>query len=288
MATAEQTPMAEAEQSNDDRRRWSAWVHVGPGAADCQERFSGECAEEEHFHAWCHLPNPFQVRDIVMKSRAARARHMQMLRDESSDARAVLEEEIWALHDVNKEILVDEVLDKDFADDYTEAERSVREAEDVGVEIDEGEELPKLWENIDQDREEYERQSDLKPEDRAEDFEVLEQRVGTYGEAIEKAMEQRRAPRREALMEASVDHLINVIRTERMQRSATEVYLHTHASWTWYICTLKPVLKGRPTQRVWETLNQMRQEAEPDVIVALRETFDDLDARMSRATRGNS
>lgn len=282
------SPVAEAERSNEQRREWSAYVNVGDGADECEGRLDGSCTDEAHFHAWCHLPNPFQVRDIVMKSRAAMARHRHLLRDESSDARVVLEEELWTLRDSAQSILAEEVLDKDFAEDYTAAERWVRELLDEDAEVKEDEDPPRLYEHIEQDREEYERQVSLPDEQKSEDYSVLESRVAEYGEKIEQKMNELRVPRREALMESDKEHLIDVIRRDRIDRSATEAYLHTHATWTWYICTMKPTLKGRPKERIWESVQQMRQEAEPDVVVALRRLYDRLDSQMGRMTQGNS
>lgn len=286
--TVTEPPRAEAERSNEERREWSSYVNIGDGAADCEARLDGSCTDPAHFHAWCHLPNPFQVRDIVMKSRAAMARHRQLLRDESSDARVVLEEELWSLRDAAQEILAEEILDKDFAEDYTAAEKAVREMLDEEAVVEEGEDLPRLYEHIEQDREEYERQVMLPDEQRDEHYELLERRVADYGERIEEEMKARREPRRQALLADDKENLIEVIRRDRIDRAATEAYLHTHATWTWYICTLKPVLKGRPKERIWESVNQMRQEADPDVVVALRRTFDRLDSQMGRSSQGNS
>lgn len=281
-------PKAEAERSNTQRREWYTYLNVGPGSADCEQRLDGSCTNEDHFHAWCHIPNPFQVRDIVLKARAAAARHRQLLRDENSDARIVLEEEMYGLREAEQALLVEEVLDKDFADDYTAAEAHVRQILDDEAEVPEGEDPPRLYEHIGQDREEYERQLGLPEEERDEDFVVLEKRMADYGERIEEAMKARREPRRQALMDDDKAHLIDIIRRDRIERAAMEVYLHTYASWTWYVCTLKPVVKGHPKDRVWDSINHMRQEATPDVVVALRTTFDRLDSQMARSEQGNS
>jgi hypothetical protein len=65
---------AEAEKSHERLFKWSQWVHVGAWAQECEKRLTGDCTDEEHFHAWIRLPNPFQIRDITAKARAARAR----------------------------------------------------------------------------------------------------------------------------------------------------------------------------------------------------------------------
>jgi hypothetical protein len=120
---------------------------------------TGDCGDEEHFHAWIRLPNPFQIRDITEKARAARARKKKELDDETSDARVTLEFDLQDLAATTKEVIVNEIVDKDFADDYRKAVREVDTQLDPDyAPKDEDDEIPKLWEHIDQDREEYERQ----------------------------------------------------------------------------------------------------------------------------------
>src|SRR5262245_39990006 len=71
VATPPAEPAAEsAEQdvtdgttSEDDMRAveklfsFSGFVHVGPGARECEDGEDGSCGNPLHFHDWCRLPN---------------------------------------------------------------------------------------------------------------------------------------------------------------------------------------------------------------------------------------
>lgn len=287
---------AAAEKSNDELFKWSSWVHVGAGADECDKRFDPRCKEEGHFHAWVRLPNPFQIRDITEKARAAKARRLRLLRDESSDPRVILESELDDLRDGGeslKDILADEIIDKDFPDDYSAAIRAVDDQPDMAWEPDEdgpeNQETPKLWANIDQDREEYQRQLELDEEARSEDYPELEKTVAAHSKAIEAEMAKIQEPRKKALLERPMDELIDVIRRDRMEQQGTEAYLHTFNTWQWYACTYKPRADGkRPKERVWSDINAMKYESDGDVILSLRQTFEELEARMARSRQAKN
>lgn len=283
-----EVPVAEAEKPREDLFKWSDWVHVGDGADECPARADGSCSNPGHFHAWVRLPNPFQARDIVEKARAAQARYRRMLRDPDSDERLVIEDELAELAENEQSVIVDEVIDQGFADDYEAAIRDVADIEDPDYTPtgEEDEEVPKLYAHIDQDREEYNRQRYLSEEQRTEDFPELEKTVAAYGKAIEEAMERRQAPRREALMQEDPDALIERIRRERLEHKATEVYLHHYSTWQWYVCTLKPRRAGTPNERVFKDITQMRMETPSDVIFALRATYDKLERDQAADRRG--
>lgn len=270
--------------------KWSAWVHVGEGAEECENRNNGKCADRDHFHAWCRLPNPFQVRDITDKAHAAQARFKKQLRDPESDQAVVLEDELASLHDLPKEVLVDEAVDKSFPEDYAAAVLAVDNLEDPDFEPDDEadeEETPKRFATIDQDREEWRRQRELAPEERSPDFEVMEANIGAYGEAIEQEMTKLQQPRRDTFMAMAMDELVEIARRERVEHKATEVYLHWFNTWQWLACTLKGRSDGMPpNERVWRDINHMKQEAPARVVEKLRETFDGLESNLAASRRG--
>ncbi len=269
--------------------RWNAWVHVGVGAQDCPNARNGTCENPEHFHAWCRLPNPWQVRDIVDKATAARARYKKMLRDPDSDQALALEEELDELREGDKALLVEELVDKHWPEDYTAAVRMVDDLDDPDFEAPEDEsdaDPPKRFAGIDQDREEWQRQKDLPEDRRTPDFSVMEANLSAYGEAVNDEMLKLQEPRRAGLQQLSNAELVDKIRPGRIEERSTEVYLHWHAAWTWLACTYKGCKKGTPTERVWKDINTMKQQAPSEVVEALRTTFDTLDQGLTGSRRG--
>lgn len=278
---------AEAEKPHTKLHEWSRWVHVGQGAEECEKRWSGDCEDDDHFHAWIRLPNPYQIRDITAKARAARARKKRELADEESDARVSLEYELQDLADTgSKEVLVDEILDRDFADDYAKAVREVDGTPDPNfIPENEDDEIPKLWEHIDQDREEYQRQSEL-PEDQRDEAEytALEKTVAEYGRAVEDELAKIREPRKAALMERPMlpdgddQGLVNIIRQDRIDQAATEAYIHTYNTWMWFICTYtKSAPKKITPVRVFNDLSTFKFSTPTEVIRALQLNFEALE-----------
>jgi hypothetical protein len=298
MSTAEAEPTttpepvaAEAEKDRRDIFRYSDFVHVGDGAEECEHATDGECKDADHFHAWVRLPNPFQVRDIAEKARAARARRIRSLRDPESDAAAILEQELEDLrHEGLRDIIIEEVIDQDFATDYDAAQREVMDLEDpnwVPGPEDEDAEVPKLFADIIQDQEEYTRQLQLPEDQRDEDYPELQKAVTRWSEAINEALEKQQNPRREALKSQPLDELVDLVRRKRIEQSANEVHLHTFNTWQWYVCTYKPRKKGTPNERVFKDIAQFKYEAPGDVIAALQVTFRELEQAMA-GDRGNS
>lgn len=288
MSTAEQSNTVEsaAERGTSGLFKWTSWVHVGQGAEDCEDRFTGRCDDEEHFHAWVRLPNPYEVRDLQEKARAAQARKLRQLRDPESDAFVVLEDEMDELRSVDKGILVEELVEDDWQEDYIEAIRAVDAIEDQDWEPSEGDEdlePPKLYVHIDQDREEYERQKGMPETERSADFAGLEKAVAAYGDAVEAAMKERQDPRRAGLMERDLDELIGMVRRRRMEAHATETFIHEFNTWQWFVCTFKPKAKGTPNERLWRTVAQMKYETPAEVINELRAAFSDLESRFGRS-----
>jgi hypothetical protein len=280
------TVVADAERTQEERFKWREYVHMGIGADECEHREDGKCTDTGHFHALCRLPTPFQIRDIQEKSQAAKARRLRQLRDPDSDARVILEDELDGLKEVDKELLADELLDRDFAEAYRDAVKEVDDIEDPDH-VPEGDEpIRKLYANIDQDREEYLRQRDLPDEQRGDDFEELERVYAAYSKAIEDAMDRIQAPRREHFMGLELEELIDQIRRQRIEAQGYEMHLHTFNMWQMYVCTYKPVAKGVPSERVWRSLEEMKYNEDGAVIIAVRQTFERLEQTLARTRLG--
>lgn len=270
--------VAEAEKTREQRFRWSSWVHYGDGALECDHKLDGRCQNEDHFHAWIRLPNPFQHRDIQEKAAAAKARKLRALREEDSDARVTLELQLDRMRD-SRGVLIEEIVDKDFPDDYTAAIREVDALEDEtwqpDPESDEEQTPPKLYAHIDQDREELGRQRELDEEQRdAEEFERLQTAVAAYDQAVQDALKAIQDPRREALHGRPMDELLEIVRRERIEALGTEAYLHTYNTWQMYVCTLK---KQGADDRVWPTIEAMKYKESSEVIFAVSDAYQELE-----------
>jgi hypothetical protein len=250
---APQAPESQAESNVAALFKWSEYVHVGVGAEECENRENGKCRDPEHFHAWCRLANQFQIRDITEKANAARARRIMTLRDPDSDARVIMEEELTRILD----------------------------AEIPELESEDDKEPVKLYEHIDQDREEYGRRLTLDEDQRGEDFEELQKRVEAHQEAVEQERQRIIALKREPLEQMDWDQLLTIVRNDRIQDEAQQVWLQTFNTWHWFVCTYKPVPQGRPGERVFRTYNDMRYEADGNVIAAIERTFTDLESRLT-------
>lgn len=290
MSVAEQdtttAPESAAERGTHGLFKWTSWVHVGAGAAECEHRFDNACEDDEHFHAWVRLPNPYEVRDLTDKARAAQARKLRMLRDPDSDAFVILDSEMHELQSVDSRLLVGELLENDWQEDYQEAIREVDDLDDESWEPSEGDDNltpPKLYAHIDQDREEYQRQRALPEDERGDTYVELEKTMARYGDAIEAAMKKRQDVKRERLLARPKGDLIDIIRRERVEAAGEEEFVHEFNTWQWFVCTFKPKKKGTPNQRYWGSVAAMKYETPPEVVAAIRETFRDLEQRMARS-----
>lgn len=309
--TTADAPKAEAEKPRPSLFAYSQWVHVGAGAEECEQRFTGKCQDDDHFHAWCRLANPFQVQDCMEKAAAAKARRVRMYRDPESDAHAILQDHLDSLSaaveqaEANKpesapddwmnvplRLLVDDIIDQDFQEDYSRAVAEVDAEEDTDGEAAEDGTPPKRWAHIDQDREEYDRQKELPEDQRADDYDALETTVAGYGRAIEAAMDSMQAPRREALMARPLDELLDIVRRHEVEKKAAEAYLQHFNLWQMYVCTYKPagVKDGgkpvMPKQRYFPSIELLKFDTSTEVVRALQRTFGDLERNQARDRQG--
>lgn len=247
--------------------QFSTWLHIGPGAQECEESESGECQNRLHFHGWCRLPNQLQVRDIRQKAKAAKARRARQLRDPQTDSYEILEDDMDALGrigEAGRGQLVDDLLGKSWFADYTEALNDVAEMEDDGE---------KLYDTIDEDDKRLKVLLEMDAEQRpVEELEELQRHISAYNDAVEARLAEVQRPRREALEDRDINDLIDLIRAERIDAAAMEEFMATYSQWEWYICTyLTP--NGR---RRFGSFEEM-EGAAPEVIDGLKVTFDDLE-----------
>lgn len=277
-APAEEAEQSEAEErSHGDLFKYSTWVHIGPGADQCEERENASCSNPYHFHAWCRLPNQFQHASIREKALAAKARRLRQLRDEDSDARVILDEGIEELiRGEKREAMVEELASKDFADDYFKAVQEVGEREE--------------FKTIAEDRERL-RALTAMPEDQrpTEEHEELDKHLTEYGAALEEDFNARQAPLKQSLNERATHELGDLLREHRIENEAGNAYSRTYAQWEQYIGTLKPKSPdkpGMPSERVYADINLMLGAA-PEIIEVLEHTFQALDAEFGRSLKNS-
>src|SRR4051812_16496422 len=116
--------------------KFAEWVHVGEGASECEfvvgeenARHQGQgCENEDHFHAFCRLPNQFQHRDVVEKATAAKARRIRLLNDRESDAFEVLDSTMRMISATeDRSVVIEELLASTWQPDYLDALTQVEE-----------------------------------------------------------------------------------------------------------------------------------------------------------------
>lgn len=274
-------PAPEPERSHAESRNssqmfeFSSYVHVGPGAAECEDGENGACQNAAHFHAWIRLPNQFQVSSLREKADAASARKLRVLRDPESDSRAILDGELDELVRVaDHDALVEAVANGDFLKDHMAAMNTVRTDEERG------------FETIEDDRERLRALEQLPAEERPqEEFEELQKHVAAYVDAVNEERQNIQRPLREALAQKSDEELVEEIRETRIQGVAREASEEAYALWQWYICTLRPKSPekpGYPQERVYASVDHLKAAA-PEVIAALRVGFQEIEAAAGRS-----
>lgn len=272
--------------------RWATWLHVGPGAEDCEAIAADDkgavrcdCSDTAHFHAWCRLPNPVQHREIRETALAARARKARMLRDPEAAAYAILEEELAELARLGEEAkpdIVDELIGRDWAGDYLEALQDVAEIEDQDVA--EGEEPGKRFEHVERDRARYRELDDMDPDSRPSDeYEAIKRHLAAHQVEVDKRLGEIEAPKREALSAKPFAELIELVRDQRIDAAAQDEYLHVYALHSWLVGTR---VGERSEKRRFDSIAQLT-DADAVVIDALQDTFIDLE-RTKRGGAGNS
>lgn len=263
---------AVAEKSPQKIFRWSEWLHIGEGAEECDERFTGECDDDEHYHIFVRLPNQYQIRDIAEKARAAKARKVRDLKTPDSDSNVILEEGLGTFTEADRDDLIEELLAKDFTDQFDAT--------------NETKELPE-FETYDQDEEEYYRQAVLSEDERSDEFAQLESIVQDFAEKRSEKLKQIQASKRAGYEQQDLDALVGLVRRNRIDVEGTDAFVQTHRQWSWYIGSMrgrgvhddgKPRL---PKERFFSSINELKS-APPEVIAELGEAFQRLESGLTK------
>lgn len=263
---------AEATRSTEELFQWSGYVHVGVGAEECELRVEGGCTDKKHFHAWVCLPNPYQVRDIVDKARAARARKSRALRDAGTDKREASDSYVT---------LEDELDNMRRPGDYEQLLGVIarRTIERSLIDILDDLQKDERFENHAQDAEEFRRQQEIPEEERdKEEYERLQADMLAYGEEMQKVIDDRTEAEITNLKSRPQDEVIDIERQARIDEIASEVYLHTYYTWAIYTGAREPSTEGFPSVRKFADALALKV-APPEVIFALREKIRTLEQR---------
>jgi hypothetical protein len=249
VATDVEADVDEAAKTPRQMFRYSTWVHVGPGAVDCEaineQAGTNECSNPLHFHAWCRLPNQFQHREIREKALAAKARKTRLLRDPESD-------------------------------------RDVQEREE-GQDGD-GEPL-RPFAHVEHDQRRHSELEAMPEEERpGDEFDELGRHLGRYAEALKQRQEEIVQPKRDALTDKGVNGLVDLVRDQRVNAAGTEEFMHTYSTWSWLVGTLR-----RPGGKtIWPADPQTLVNVAPEVLDEIRVAFEDLEQTQQRGLEGNA
>lgn len=271
-AQAPPVEQTDALRSPKELYRYSAWIHLGADAEDCEQRETG-CSDPGHFHAWLRLPNQIQHQDIRERALAAKARRLRQMRDPDTDAYAILEADMDdLLRAGDRDALVAELVDRDWWKRQIEASGNVEEREE--------------FKTIDRDRE---RMLELlaKPENErpADEFSELERHMEVYSEAVAAEREQLDAPLRQSLEALETYELVNQIRENRIAEEAQATFMDVYHKWQWLAgtySTADPISR----KRKFASMDEL-EELAPEVIDALRDVTRDLETALQRGLRGN-
>lgn len=265
-------PAEERSPSEDARpvkvNDYTSYVHVGPGAEECEHGEDGKCAVVDHFHAWCRLPNPFERNDLREHGEAASARMRRTLADEDSNARVILDGELEGLkHLGDMEMLLTQALAPHFLNDQIGA---IREVEEDHPE----------YKHIDTDKARLDVLEAMNEAERPEDeYTTLRKTVQDHTAAVNKARGEIEAPRKKSLEEKGLDGVVEIIRDQRIDNLATRAHNEEYARWEWYICCFKPKAPdkpGFPNERSFGSIEQFRMQP-GEIIEAVAETVTRLE-----------
>lgn len=271
---------------------FSSFIHVGPGAAECdaieRDTFDCSCSNPAHFHAWARLPNQFQRRDIVQKAEAASALAEQVCRTEGTSAHAVMESEMRVLVQAgNVKVIADELLQESWAQNYLTATQEVSQDE--------------RFEHIEAQREHYSAlavsESDKPEDEQSDEFKVLGASIAAYVAEVRERYIAIEKPERDRLEALGLDRLVEALRDLRIRKLGKAAFWDTYYQWMWYVGTLKieadPTYR-RPWRRVWASLGSVESEepgslwaAAPEIIEVVKATFSELDQSFNAGSMGN-
>lgn len=276
---APQAETSPAEDATPSRlHKFSAYVHVGAGAEECEHGEDGLCEDKDHFHGWCRLPNQFEREMLREKAAAAAARRLRLLADEDSDLRVILDGELRGLQAREaRDELIEEVTRKDFLKNHLQAIQEVAEESDGD------------YDTIDEDRERLRALEAMPADERpTEEFEYLSKRLPEHTEKVNKRREEIEQPIRDSVKDKSVDELVSIVREQRIEALAAGARGEAYVKWQWYICTFKPKSPekpGFPSERSFSSIDEFTHAA-AETVEAIGQTMNELEQEASDSLKG--
>lgn len=283
------TPVEDSPPERSEAKifRFSDFVHVGQGSADCEHREDGKCADREHFHAWIRLPNKFQIVQIREKGQAARARVIRQAKDEETDRWEIVENQVAEAMLGGREGVIAELLGRNEWKLYRQAMTELVNDDDAEGE---GEDPRSPWADIEEDQARFRHLSSLPEEERdADELGELSRHLSKWNETFDARMEELRAPEKETLEGRTDEQLEGMVREYAVTEQADAIFSRVFARWQMVVCTLKPN-GGRPKDRAFGSPQQLEAES-AEVLAGLEVAFNELENelnnRMALRAEGN-
>lgn len=283
--TIDETPIAESSPAEDSTpakmHKFSEYVHVGPGAAECEHGQDGQCQDPLHFHAWCRLPNQFERKSISEKATAGEARALRALRNVESDKRVILDGELAGVIARNdREALIEEIVGEEFLQDH------LRAVAEIAQEDEEDQ-----WETIDEDRERLRALDEKAEDDRdAGEYQELGDRIAEHTRLVNERRDAIQIPKRQAVADKSVEDLADIVREARIEQAGEARRREDYLKWELHVCTLKPKdpsKPGFPNERAFGSIDDFTS-GPPEALEAITSTITALEQEAADHLKGSS
>lgn len=273
------TPVEGSPPERNEARifRFSDFVHVGEGSAECEHGEDGKCSNQDHFHAWIRLPNKFQIVQIREKGQAARARVIRQSKDVETDRWEIIENQVAEAMLGGRDGVIAEILGRSDWKVYRQAMAELVNDDDAEGE---GENPRSPWADIEEDQDRFRHLSALPEDERdADEFGELSRHIAKWNETVDERLEDLRAPERDALEGRTDEELEAMVRDNALTEQADAIFMRTYTRWQMVVCTLKPN-GGRPVDRVFGSPQHLEAEA-PEVIGGLEIAFNALESELN-------
>lgn len=277
------TPVEDSPPDRTEARlfRFSDYVHVGEGSADCEHGTDGKCRDEDHFHAWVRLPNKFQIVQIKERAQAARSRVIRQSKDPETDRWEIINNQVMEARMTGSEGMTAELLQRK---EWRYMNQAMRElinddnAEDSG----ESEDAPvSQWATVEEDQRRYRHLSELPEDERdADEFGELTRHLAAWNEALDVRYQELITPEREALEARSEDELGDMVRDIAATEQADSIYMREFTRQEMVVCTLRPNGTKHPKDRTFGDVEQLSSES-PEVVAGLEAIFNELENELS-------
>jgi hypothetical protein len=269
--TPEETPPTD--QSAAKIFRYSDWVHIGPDAEECAHAQDGKCSNADHFHAWIRLPNKFQITAIREKAQAARARVMRQAKEEDSDRRAIIDNQLAEAQSAGREVMIEELTAKNT---FKWTQRAMSE---LAEDSDDGEEESEFA-HVEEDQQRWVELNATPAEDRDEaEYKELTAHMEKWNDAVDAKFAELAEPEKEALEGRTDEELIELLREQVVAEQSNQIFMRVYNAWEYVVCTMTPNSKGG-WEQVFPSLSAM-EAAAPEIVGTLEGAYNALEQELN-------